>query len=122
MSEECDSLDTIKATCICTCSLPRRVFNCISTRLESSYLPLFFECVLLQTRVPAEQHHNGLLLGRDEAKHEDILPATVVTLKHGLSEGGVLVEGNLFVPGTHQVVHNVAGVCGAGERNLQFKH
>ena len=68
--------------------------------------------------MPAEQHYNGLLLGRDEAKHEDILPATVVALEHGLSEGGVPVEGYLFVPGTHQVVHNVA----VWERNLWFKH
>ena len=65
--------------------------------------------------MPAQQHYNRFLLGRDEAKHEDILPATVVTLKHGLSKGGVPVKGYLFVPGTHQVVHNVAGVCGAGK-------
>ena len=61
-----------------------------------------------------EQHNNGLLLGRDEAKHKDILAATVVALKHGLSEGGVPMEGYLFVPGMHQVVHNVA----TWERNL----
>ena len=51
---------------------------CISRK--SVDLPFLFERVLLQTRMPAEQHHNRLLLGRDEAKHEDILPPTVVAL------------------------------------------
>ena len=58
--------------------------------------PVLLEAVLLKTRVPTEQHHNTLLLGRDEAQHKDILIPTVVALQEGLPQGTVLMQGHLL--------------------------
>ena len=47
--------------------------------------------------MPTEKHDDRLLLGRDEAEHEDVSTPTVVTLQNGLSQGGVPMEGHLLV-------------------------
>lgn len=59
-------------------------------------------------QVPAEEHHHGIGLGRDEAQQEDIPAATVVALQHRLAQWAVLVQRHLFAFGSDQMVHDVA--------------
>lgn len=54
-----------------------------------------------------EQNHHGVGLGRDETQQEDILRAAVVTFEHGVSQRGALVQLDLLVSGTDQVVDDV---------------
>mmetsp|Transcript_56047 Transcript_56047/g.132980 ORF Transcript_56047/g.132980 Transcript_56047/m.132980 type:complete len:360 (+) Transcript_56047:1840-2919(+) len=55
---------------------------------------------------PAEQHNHLLLLRRDEAEHEDVALAAVVTLEHRLSERRIAVQRHLLELGADEVVDN----------------
>ena len=85
---------------------PRAPTPCMKHWLE--YSPFFFEWVLLEARMSAEQYHHSFFLSGDESQHENILSATVVALQHRLSKEGVPVEGDFLVSRAHQVVDNVA--------------
>lgn len=66
--------------------------------------------VTLILNLPAQQHHNRISLGRDEAQQEDIATAAVVALQHRLPQWAIFMQGHFLGLGSHQVVYNVAKV------------
>ena len=59
------------------------------------------------THTPAQKHHDGVSLGRNEPQNKDVTTATVVALQDRLPQWAFLVEGDLFALGPHQVVDDV---------------
>ncbi len=56
---------------------------------------------------PAKKDDDSVALGRNEAEHEDVLAATVVALRRGLSKGTFCVQNDFFVFSAHEVVNDV---------------
>ena len=54
------------------------------------------ERVLGRARLPAEQHHDGVGLGRNEAEDEDVLDAAAVAVQDGFAQKAVFVQGHLL--------------------------
>ena len=63
----------------------------------------------------AQQHHNGVTLGRNEAQQEHVPAPTVAALQYGLPQRTVFVECDLLTASPDQVVDYVTSE-GGGER------
>lgn len=57
---------------------------------------------------PAQEHHDRISLGWNEAQEENIATAAVVTLQHRLPQRTIFMQGHLLAFGTHQMVDNMA--------------
>lgn len=66
---------------------------------------------MIEGNPPAEQNDDGIALCRDEAKHENILASTVITLWSGLSQWTFCVKDYFLVLGAHKVINNMRRRC-----------
>ena len=57
-------------------------------------------------RIARQEDHHLVVDARDEAEGEDVPLAREVALEHHVAEGRVRVKLHLFIPGSHQVVHD----------------
>ena len=57
--------------------------------------------------IPAEQDHNRIAFGGNEAEHEHILAAAIIALGYGLSKGAFAVQNDLLVFRADEVVDYV---------------
>ena len=76
------------------------------------------QTALLGAGVAAQQQHDGVTLGRNEAQQEHVPVPTVVALQYGLPQRTVFVECDLLTASPDQVVNyvTVEGRGGGGKR------
>lgn len=57
--------------------------------------------------IPAKQDDDGIALGGDETKHEDVLASTIVALGRRFSQGALGVKDDFLVLCSNEMVHYV---------------